>query len=151
MDFIRQIENTFLKKGAPTFRVGDTVDVHYRIFEGEKERVQVFTGTVIAFKSQGIRRAFIVRRLVQGEGVERTFPLHSPRVSDVVVRRRGEVRRAKLFYLRKRVGKATKVKEKLTPGASRIAEEPSSSSPAPAAPPAPPTVERQPAAAVRAR
>ncbi len=151
MDFIRQIENTFLKKGAPTFRVGDTVDVHYRIFEGEKERVQVFTGTVIAFKSQGIRRAFIVRRLVQGEGVERTFPLHSPRVSDVVVRRRGEVRRAKLFYLRKRVGKATKVKEKLTPGASRVAGESPPSSPAPAAASAPPTVERLPAALGRAR
>jgi|SRR5262245_10416212 len=147
MDFIRQLENTFLKKGAPTFRVGDTVDVHYRIFEGDKERVQVFTGTVIAFKSQGIRRAFIVRRLVQGEGVERTFPLHSPRVSDVVVRRRGEVRRAKLFYLRKRVGKATKVKEKLTPGASRVTEE--SAPPAPA--PAPAAARRPAAAAGRAR
>ncbi|HET6204820.1 MAG TPA: 50S ribosomal protein L19 [Planctomycetota bacterium] len=143
MDFISQLETPLLKKGAPTFRVGDTVDVHYRIFEGDKERVQVFTGTVIAFKGQGIRRSFIVRRLVQGEGVERTFPLHSPRVSDVLVRRRGEVRRAKLFYLRKRVGKATKVKEKLTPGAARVAGEPASPAPEPA--------QREPAAAVRAR
>ena len=133
MDFIRQLESTWMKKGAPTFRVGDTVDVHYRIFEGEKERVQVFTGTVIAFKSQGIRLSFIVRRLVQGEGVERSFPFHSPRVSDVVVRRRGKVRRAKLFYLRKRVGKATKVKEKLTPGAARLAGEEAVAAPAPGA------------------
>ena len=128
MDFIRQLENASMKKGAPAFRVGDTVDVHYRISEGEKERVQVFSGTVIAVKGQGLRRTFVVRRLVQGEGVERTFPLHSPRVADVVVRRRGEVRRAKLYYLRKRIGKATKVRERLASAAARV---PGEEAPAP--------------------
>src|SRR5262245_1917040 len=105
MDFVRKVEASFLKKGLPAFRVGDTVDVHYRIYEADKERVQVFTGTVIAVKGPGIRANFIVRRIVQGEGVERTFPVHSPRVADVIVRRRGDVRRAKLYYLRKRIGK----------------------------------------------
>ena len=93
--------------------VGDTVEVHYLIREGDKERVQLFIGTIIALKGRGIRRSITVRRIVQGEGVERMFPLHSPRVKDVVITRRGEVRRAKLYFLRDRVGKQTKVKELL--------------------------------------
>jgi large subunit ribosomal protein L19 len=93
--------------------VGDTVEVHYLIREGEKERVQLYIGTVIALKGRGIKRSMTVRRIVQGEGVERVFPLHNPRVVDVVSTRRGEVRRAKLYYLRDRVGKQTRLKEVL--------------------------------------
>jgi large subunit ribosomal protein L19 len=94
------------------FHVGDTVDVHVRIVEGDKERVQIFNGTVIGRKNAGIRSAFTVRRIVAGEGVERTFPLHSPWIEKVEVKRLGRVRRAKLYYLRDRIGKATKVREK---------------------------------------
>jgi large subunit ribosomal protein L19 len=93
--------------------VGDTVEVHYLIREGDKERVQLFIGTIIAIKGRGLARSVTVRRIVQGEGVERIFPLHSPRVKDVVITRRGEVRRAKLYFLRDRVGKKTRVKELL--------------------------------------
>jgi large subunit ribosomal protein L19 len=88
------------KKMLPTVRVGDTVRVHYLIREGEKERVQPFTGTVIAIRGRSIAKSLIVRRLVQGEGVERIFPFHSPRVRDIEVTRRGKVRRAKLYFLR---------------------------------------------------
>lgn len=97
------------------FRIGDTVDVHTRIKEGDKERIQIFNGTVIA-QNRGhnaVDGSFVVRRVVAGEGVERTFPVHSPKVVKVEVTRRGRVRRAKLFYLRDRVGKATKVKDEL--------------------------------------
>jgi large subunit ribosomal protein L19 len=97
------------------FNVGDSVSVHYRIKEGDKERIQLFSGTVIR-KSEGhgdINATFTVRRLVDGEGVERVFPVHSPKVAKVEVTREGRVRRAKLYYLRDRVGKATKVKEKI--------------------------------------
>lgn len=97
----------------PFFEVGDTVDVFVRIREGEKERTQVFSGTVIRVRGgRGIRGTFTVRRIVAGEGVERVFPFHSPHVQDVQVKRKGKVRRAKLYYLRDRVGKATKVKER---------------------------------------
>jgi large subunit ribosomal protein L19 len=97
----------------PDFNVGDSIDVHVRIREGEKERTQVFHGTVIRIRGgRGMRGSFTVRRIVAGEGVERIFPFHSPRVVDVIVKRKGKVRRAKLYYLRDRVGKATKVKEK---------------------------------------
>ena len=113
MHLIDEIERELGKKELPPVHVGDTVEVHYLIREGEKERVQLFTGTVIALKGRGIRRAATVRRIVQGEGVERQFPLHGPRVKDVVVTRRGDVRRAKLYYLRDRVGKKTRVKELL--------------------------------------
>ncbi len=95
------------------FHVGDTVDVHVRIVEGDKQRVQVFNGTVIGRKNAGSRSAFTVRRIVAGEGVERTFPLHSPWVEKVEIKRLGRVRRAKLYYLRDRIGKATKVREKV--------------------------------------
>ena len=111
MDLIRQIELENMKPSVPDFGVGDTVDVHYLIREGDKERIQVFTGTVIAHTSSGIRRTATVRRLVSGEGVERVFPLHSPRVQDIKVKSRGRVRRAKLYFLRDRVGKAVRLRE----------------------------------------
>ena len=109
---IEEIERGNLRKEDFEFTVGDLVEVHYRIREGDKERIQVFTGTVIARKHGGIRETFTVRRIVAGEGVERVFPLHSPRIADIRVRRRGKVRRAKLYYLRDRVGKATRLKER---------------------------------------
>ena len=99
------------EQDIPKFNVGDTVRVHFRIVEGDKERIQVFNGTVIARKGAASRETFTVRRIVASEGVERTFPLHSPKVVKVDVKRRGRVRRAKLYYLRDRVGKATRVPE----------------------------------------
>jgi large subunit ribosomal protein L19 len=122
MDLIGKLERENGKRELPTVHVGDTVEVHYLIREGDKERVQLFIGTIIAMKGRGIRHAIIVRRIVQGEGVERTFPLHSPRVKDVVVSRRGQVRRAKLYFLRDRVGKQTRVKEMLGDRARRERE-----------------------------
>jgi len=110
MNILRQLEIEQMKATVPDFGVGDTVDVHYLIKEGDKERIQVFTGTVIAIKGRGIRRTAVVRRIVAGEGVERIFPVHSPRVADVKVRDRGRVRRAKLYYLRELEGKATRIK-----------------------------------------
>lgn len=109
---IQELEKEFAA-GAQIddFMVGDTVDVHVRIIEGEKERVQVFSGTVIARKNGGMNACFTVRRLVAGEGVERVFPLYSPRVEKVETKRRGRIRRAKLYYLRDRIGKATRLKE----------------------------------------
>jgi large subunit ribosomal protein L19 len=113
MDIMQEIEKQYMKKELPEFRIGDTVDVNVKIKEGDKERIQIFTGTVIARKGAGIRENFTVRRMVGSEGVERTFPLHSPVVDKVTVRRVGKVRRAKLYYLRGLVGKSTKVKERL--------------------------------------
>jgi large subunit ribosomal protein L19 len=113
MHLIEKIERENGKTNLPTTHVGDTVEVHYLIKEGDKERVQLFIGTIISVKGRGIRRNITVRRIVQGEGVERTFPAHSPRVKDITVTRRGEVRRAKLYFLRDRVGKQTRVKELL--------------------------------------
>lgn len=110
MDLMRQIELEHMKPAIPDFGVGDTVEVHYLIREGEKERIQVFTGTAIAIKGSGIRRSAVVRRLVAGEGVERIFPLHSPRVQGVVVKHHGKTRRAKLYYLRDRVGKGVRLR-----------------------------------------
>lgn len=109
---IETVEKNYLKAEAPQFDVGDTVDVHTRIIEGEKERIQVFSGTVIMRKGRGINETFTVRRIVNNEGVERIFPVHSPFISRVVVRRSGESRRAKLYYLRDRVGKAVRLTEK---------------------------------------
>jgi len=106
------IEKPWHRKQTPAFRIGDTVDVHVRIREGEKERVQVFSGTVIKKHGRSLGETFTVRRIVQGEGVERIFPLHAPCVVDVQVKKRGEVRRAKLYYLRERIGRATKVRER---------------------------------------
>jgi large subunit ribosomal protein L19 len=111
MNLIDTLERELGKKDLPTLHPGDTVDVHYLIREGEKERVQIYSGTIISISGRGIRRTICVRRIVQGEGVERIFPLHNPRVQEVNITRRGNVRRAKLFYLRDRVGKKTRVKE----------------------------------------
>ncbi len=108
---IANVEKPHLKSDVPQFLVGDTVDVHTRIIEGEKERIQVFSGTVIMRKGSGINSTFTVRRIVNNEGVERIYPVHSPFVAKVVVKRGGETRRAKLFYLRKRVGKAVRLAE----------------------------------------
>ncbi|MBI4229491.1 MAG: 50S ribosomal protein L19 [Planctomycetes bacterium] len=114
---IQETEAPFLRKKVPEFRVGDTVDVHVRIEEikakGEKkQRIQIFSGDVIARKHGGVRETFTVRRIVQGEGVERIFPLHSPVIDKIDVRKRGKVRRAKLFYLRELTGRAGKLKER---------------------------------------
>ena len=106
------VEAGSLKADKPAFEIGDTVDVHVRILEGSKERIQVFTGTVIAMAGSGSRETFTVRRIVAGEGVERKFPVHSPRVAKVEVQRSSVVRRAKLYFLRDRVGKATRLKER---------------------------------------
>ena len=108
---IEAIEREGLKENVPRFNVGDTVKVGYRIIEGGKERIQNFEGVVIAKKHGGVRGSFTVRRLSFGVGVERCFPLHSPKVAYVTVVRAGKVRRAKLYYLRGRTGKAAKVKE----------------------------------------
>jgi len=107
---IQEIEKSQLKAEVPNFNVGDTVEVRVKVVEGDKERIQPFIGTVIARQGAGARETFTVRRLVQGEGVERVFPLHSPNIVDVRVRHKGKVRRAKLYYLRDRVGKATRIK-----------------------------------------
>jgi large subunit ribosomal protein L19 len=101
-----------MKEKPPEFEIGDTVDVHTKILEGEKERIQVFTGTVIARAGSGINETFTVRRIVAGEGVERKFPLHSPRIDKVEVSRSSVVRRAKLYFLRDRVGKAVRLRER---------------------------------------
>ena len=106
------VEDKQIKKDAGKFSIGDQVDVHQRILEGEKERVQIFTGVVIARKGGGMRETFVVRRIVQSEGVERTFLVHSPKIAKVEVKRTGAVRRAKLYYLRDRVGKATRLRER---------------------------------------
>jgi large subunit ribosomal protein L19 len=106
------VEEANYRKGIPDFAIGDQVEVHQRILEGQKERIQVFSGVVIAKRGDGTRETFTVRRIVQGEGVERVFPLHSPKIAKVEVKRTGQVRRAKLYYLRKRVGKATRLRER---------------------------------------
>jgi large subunit ribosomal protein L19 len=111
---IQQIEKQYMKAEVPQFRVGDTVDVHTRIIEGDKERVQIFAGTVIMKKGAGMNETFTVRRIVNNEGVERIFPINSPFIAKVVVKRSGETRRAKLFYLRQRVGKAVRLTEQRT-------------------------------------
>jgi len=109
-------EAVSIKKEPPKFEIGDTVDVQVRILEGQKERTQTFSGTVIARRGSGMNEMFTVRRIVQGEGVERTFPLHSPKIAAVEVKRSGQVRRAKLYYLRDRVGKATRLRERKAKG-----------------------------------
>jgi large subunit ribosomal protein L19 len=109
---LAQVEAASAKAEPPQFDIGDTVDVHTRILEGEKERIQIFNGVVIARNGSGTREMFAVRRIVQGEGVERKFPLHSPRIAKVEVKRSGVVRRAKLYYLRDRIGKAVRLRER---------------------------------------
>ena len=109
------VEKGSLKAEPPQFQIGDTIDVHTRILEGEKERIQIFNGVVIARAGSGTRETFTVRRIVAGEGVERKFPLHSPKIAKVEVKRRGVVRRAKLYFLRDRVGKAVRLRERRKP------------------------------------
>jgi len=114
MDNIKELEKEFMKKDIPKFNVGDTVKVSVKIKEGDKTRLQAFEGIVIAKRGSGIRETFTVRRISYGEGVERIFQLHSPLLDSVLVVRRGKVKRAKLYYLRKKVGKGTKVEEART-------------------------------------
>jgi large subunit ribosomal protein L19 len=110
------VEKSSIKSEVPDFEVGDTVDVHTKILEGDKERIQVFSGVVIARSGSGSREMFTVRRIVANEGVERKFPLHSPKIEKIEVVRGGRVRRAKLYFLRDRVGKAVRLKERRREG-----------------------------------
>lgn len=112
-ELLKLAEQSSLRDEPLDFEIGDTVNVHTRILEGDKERIQVFTGVVIARRGNGSREMFTVRRIVAGEGVERTFPLNSPKIAKLEVVRHGVVRRAKLFYLRDRTGKATRLKERI--------------------------------------
>jgi large subunit ribosomal protein L19 len=112
MQVIEQLEREQLRDDRPSFGPGDTVRVHVRVIEGGKERIQVFEGTVIGQKDGGIKSTFTVRKISNGVGIERVFPLHSPKLAKIEVTRRGLVRRAKLYYLRGKVGKAARIKEK---------------------------------------
>ncbi len=111
-DIIRSIEEEYYKSDIPSFGPGDTVKVHVKVVEGARERIQVFEGTVIKIRGGGLSRTFTVRRISYGVAVERTFPIHSPRIEKIEVTRRGKVRRARLYYLRKLMGKKARVKEK---------------------------------------
>ncbi len=111
MDIIRAVEAEQLKDNVENFRIGDTIKVHYKIIEGKTERVQIYEGLVLALNNTGINRTVTVRKISYGVGVERIFPIHSPKIEKFEVTRRGKVRRAKLYYIRDRVGKAAKVKE----------------------------------------
>ena len=111
-EIMKLVEQSSLKENPPEFEIGDSVDVHCLIHEGEKTRTQIFSGTVIGRSGGGAREMFTVRRIVAGEGVERKFPVHSPRIAKVEVKRSAVVRRAKLYYLRDRVGKATRLRER---------------------------------------
>lgn len=113
-DIIKLVEQSSLKEDVPQFEIGDTVDVHTRILEGDKERIQIFSGVVIARSGSGAKEMFTVRRIVDSQGVERKFPIHSPRIAKVEVKRSGVVRRAKLYFLRERSGKAVRLKERRT-------------------------------------
>ena len=112
MDIIRAIEQQQIKQDIPDFNVGDNVKVHYRITEGNRERIQVFQGDVIRRQGASSRETFTVRKMSFSVGVERTFPVHSPKIEKIEITRQGKVRRAKLYYLRDKVGKAAKIKEK---------------------------------------
>ncbi|WPX09699.1 50S ribosomal protein L19 [Anaerocellum danielii] len=111
MDIIREIESEMLRKDIPDFKPGDTVRVYFKVIEGGRERVQAFEGLVIKRRGKGLSETFTVRRISYGIGVERVFPLHSPRLEKIEVIRRGKVRRAKLYYIREKIGKSAKIKE----------------------------------------
>jgi large subunit ribosomal protein L19 len=111
-DQIKMVEQDYMKKGIPPFRPGDLVKVNVKVIEGSRERTQVFEGTVIRRRGSGLGETFTVRRISYGVGVERTFPLHSPRLDKIEIVRRGRIRRARLYYLRERVGKAARIKER---------------------------------------
>jgi len=112
MNIIEKLNATQLKKDIPALRVGDVVNVNVKIVEGDKERAQLFSGTIIAIKGAGMNKSITVRRISFGEGVERVFQIHSPRIEKIEVTKSGEVRRAKLYYIREKVGKASRIKEK---------------------------------------
>jgi large subunit ribosomal protein L19 len=135
MRMLDAIEKDWHRKKAVKFDVGDSIDVHVRIIEGDRERIQIFAGVVIAKRHEGLSETFTVRRMVQGEGVERIFPVNSPRVVEIVVKKKGNVRRAKLHYLRDRVGRGTRVEEKL--GAMDKEQAAAAAAPAKKAPEAP--------------
>ncbi|TDI96359.1 MAG: 50S ribosomal protein L19 [Deltaproteobacteria bacterium] len=115
MGIVREIEQSMLREGAEEFRAGDTVAVHYKIKEGDRERIQIFEGVVIAKKGGGVGETFTVRKISYGIGVERIFPLHSPLIEKIEVKRLGKVRRAKLYYLRGLSRKAARIKERTKP------------------------------------
>jgi large subunit ribosomal protein L19 len=121
---LESVEKSSLKPAAELtdFAIGDTVDVHTKIMEGDKERIQIFSGVIIARSGSGSREMFTVRRIVAGQGVERKFPLHSPRIAKIDVKRSGKVRRAKLYYMRERSGKATRLRERRTETKADAAE-----------------------------
>jgi large subunit ribosomal protein L19 len=137
MDMIKAIEAEQLKEGTEGFRIGDTVKVHFKIIEGKTERVQIFEGIVIAMKRDGLRKTFTVRKISYGVGVERIFPMHSPKIVKVVRVREGKVRRAKLYYLRGRTGKAAKVQELIHRKREKVPETGAAESAEAAAPEAP--------------
>lgn len=112
MDLVKQIESSQIRTDLPVFGAGDNVSVHYKIKEGEKERIQVFQGTVLQRRNSGLDETFTVRKISSGIGVERIFPMHSPNIDKIDVNRRGKVRRARIFYLRGRSGKSARIKEK---------------------------------------
>ncbi|MGH7726468.1 MAG: 50S ribosomal protein L19 [Candidatus Eiseniibacteriota bacterium] len=114
MSLIQKFEGRFAKAEHPEFRPGDTIKVYVRVIEGDKERAQMFQGVVVNTRGSGTNRMFTVRKVSDGIGVERIFPIHSPNISKIVIARRGQVRRAKLFYLRKKTGKGAKITEKKT-------------------------------------
>ncbi len=113
MDIIKAVEADYLNKDAVKVQIGDYVKVSFKVIEGSRERIQVFEGTVIAMRGEGVKETFTVRKIAYGVGVERVFPVHSPKIAGIEVVRHGKVRRAKLYYLRDRIGKAARVKEKL--------------------------------------
>jgi large subunit ribosomal protein L19 len=122
MDVIKAIEAEQLTEDRNNFRIGDTIKVYYRIIEGQNERIQVYEGLVIALNNSGIRKTVTVRKLSYGVGVERIFPLHSPKIEKIEMVRRGRIRRAKLYYIRDRVGKAAKVRELVRRKGQKAAE-----------------------------
>lgn len=119
---IQAVQQSQLKNDLPTLHIGDTVDVHVRIIEGAKERIQVFSGVIIGMTGSGLERTFTVRRIVANEGVERIFPLHSPRIATIEIKRHGHVRRSKLYYLRDRVGKKRRLQDRRR-GLAQLSEE----------------------------
>ena len=130
---IRQAESPYVRTDLPEVSVGDGVDVAVKIKEGDRERIQTFSGTVIRVRGGGLGRTFTVRRIVQGEGVERVFPVHSPVIDGIAITRKGRVRRSRLYYLRDRVGKATRLKEVLGPRGVKRPKKVKKAAPAPAA------------------
>jgi large subunit ribosomal protein L19 len=111
---LKLVEESSLRTDLPKFEIGDTIDVHTKILEGTKERIQIFSGVVISLSGSGSREMFVVRRIVGGEGVERKFPVHSPKIEKIEIKRKSVVRRAKLYYLRDRSGRSTRLQERRT-------------------------------------